>query len=211
MNAKPLVSPQTRNNWWIDSFLFLSGILVLFSSLYFLLWPSNGYQGGRNAAYEATIVFSRDVWDIMHTWAGVTMIVVAIIHIPLHWGWIMTMSKRVGNILLGRCERMNGGGQFNLLLNALLAISALLAALSGLYFLFSPPGWDKTVPTFLFVRSTWDVIHTWSGVVMMIAALLHFSIHWRWIAKVTQKIFRSVAYEQQPVAGSSLARPGGTR
>jgi len=63
----------------------------------------------------------------------------------------------------------------------------------------------------LFLRSTWDVIHTWSGVVMIITALLHFSIHWRWITKVTEKIFRSMAVEQQTVAGSSLAKPGGTR
>ena len=205
MKGKHLVSPQTRNNWWIDFFLFVSGVIVLFSSLYFLFWPSNGYQGGRNPSYEMVVLFSRDIWDSLHTWAGVGMIVAAAIHIPIHWAWIVMMSKRVGNILLGRCELMNKGGQFNLLINALLALSAVLASISGLYFLFSPPGSDKLVASFLFTRSVWDVIHTWSGVIMMAVALLHFNIHWRWIAKVTQKIFMIYSPEPQAVGKSSLA------
>jgi hypothetical protein len=40
----------------------------------------------------------------------------------------------------------------------------------------------------LFSRTTWDVIHTWSGVAMIAAAILHFAIHWRWIVKVAGKL-----------------------
>jgi hypothetical protein len=151
------------------------------------------------------VLFSRDIWDSIHTWAGVGMIVAAAIHIPIHWGWIVTMTKRLGNIFLGRCELMNGGGQFNLLINALLALSAVLASISGLYFLFSPPGSDKTVASFLFTRSIWDIIHTWSGVTMMAVALLHFNIHWRWITKVAQKIFNISQTEPKSVGKGSLA------
>jgi hypothetical protein len=87
----------------------------------------------------------------------------------------------------------------------LLALSAVLASISGLYFLFSPPGSDKTVASFLFTRSIWDIIHTWSGVTMMAVALLHFNIHWRWITKVTQKIFNISQPEPNSVGKDSLA------
>jgi len=52
-------------------------------------------------------------------------------------------------------------------------MSALLAALSGIYFLFLPvsgyqggrnPMYGVTV---LFERSAWDDLHTWGGVVMI--------------------------------------------
>jgi len=72
-------------------------------------------------------------------------------------------------------------------INVLVAVSFLLTAVSGIYFLFAPSGgfqggrntnWD---PMFLFSRTTWDLIHTWAGVAFISAAVVHFWIHWRWI------------------------------
>ncbi|MCG2786277.1 MAG: DUF4405 domain-containing protein [Anaerolineae bacterium] len=192
MDKRPLVSSQTRRNWWIDLFLLVSGLVVLFSSIYFLFWGAGGYQGGRNPYYGAIILFSRETWEWLHTWLGIVMIAAAAIHIPLHWGWIVSMTKRSLNILLGRCERMNAGGQFNLLVNLAIGISALLAAISGMYFFFAAPGSAKDPTIFIFTRLTWDLIHTWSGVVMIAAGILHFAIHWRWVVNVTRKIFKMV-------------------
>ena len=96
MEKKPLVSSQTRRNWWIDLTLFLSGLVVLVSSVYFLFLPSGGYQGGRNPYYGIVILFSRETWEWLHTWLGIAMIAAAVIHIPLHWGWIVTMTKQIG-------------------------------------------------------------------------------------------------------------------
>ena len=61
----------------------------------------------------------------------------------------------------------------------------------------STPGWD---PGFLFSRTTWDILHTWAFVVMMIAALLHLIIHWRWIVNVTRRVWLSLV---NPVPGTS--------
>jgi hypothetical protein len=40
----------------------------------------------------------------------------------------------------------------------------------------------------LFSRITWDLIHTWSSVTLILAGLLHFAIHWKWALKVTRKV-----------------------
>jgi cytochrome b subunit of formate dehydrogenase len=69
-----------------------------------------------------------------------------------------------------------------------MGLSFLLAALSGVYFLFFPGGHAATDPLIVFTRTTWDLIHTWSGVVLIAAAILHFAIHWNWIAKVTRNL-----------------------
>jgi hypothetical protein len=199
MNFKSLVSKQTRRNWLIMLLLASSGLLTMLSGLYFLFLPNGGYQGGRNPYYGIVILFNRTTWDLIHTWAGVIMIATAAVHIPLHWSWIVTMSKRIFKILLGQCQGMNARGQFNLLVNGVIGLSGLLAAISGLYFLFFPGGQGRSAlsTTLLFSRTTWDMIHTWSGVVMIAAAILHVAIHWRWITKVTGKLLTSITLNRE--------------
>jgi len=35
----------------------------------------------------------RDIWIDIHDWAAVALLVVVIIHVILHWQWIVHMSK----------------------------------------------------------------------------------------------------------------------
>ena len=206
MNSRrPSVSNQTRNNWFIVLVLAVSGLLVTLSSFYFLFLPNGGYQGGRNPTYGIVILFPRATWDLIHTWTGVIMIAMAAIHIPLHWSWILTMTKRIFKIMLGQCQGMNAGGQFNLIINGIIGLSGLIAAISSLYFLFFPgsQGGSALSTTLVFSRATWDLIHTWAGVTMTAAAILHFSIHWRWVFKVAGKLVGRL-----PQRGENLIRQG---
>lgn len=191
---KRSISTQTRNNWLLDAGLFASAIVVTASSLYFLYFPSGGYQGGRNPRYAAQVLFDRATWDVLHTWSGVAMIVIALVHLAIHWKWVTSMSRRVWREWTGKCECMNARGRFNLWINLIVGLGFLLAAVSGVYFLFvgGSHGGTNPDPQILFSRSIWDLIHTWSGVVMTIAAVLHFVIHWRWVVKVTQRIVGAI-------------------
>ena len=206
MNSrKPRVSSQTRNNWFIVLVLSVSSLLVTLSSFYFLFLPNGGYQGGRNPTYGTVILFTRSTWDSIHTWAGVVMIATAAIHIPLHWSWITSMTKRIFKIMLGQCKGMNPRGQFNLIINGIIGFSGLIAAISGVYFLFfsGSQGGNTLTTMLVFSRATWDVIHTWSGVTIIAAAILHFSIHWRWVFKVAKKLIGEL-----PQSGENLIRQG---
>jgi hypothetical protein len=182
------VSKQTQKNWWIDAALFLSAVAAGLSGIYFLFLPSNGYQGGRNTLYNLQILFTRQTWDELHTWGGVAMIAAALIHLGIHWSWVVTMTRRTWRELTGKCGCMNARGRWNLILNATVALSFLLTALSGVYFLYFPGGRWTADPLILFSRTTWDLIHTWAGVVLTAAAILHFAIHWKWVTKVTSKM-----------------------
>lgn len=204
------LSSQTRNNWLIALLLASSGLLTVLSSVYFLFLPEGGYQGGRNPTYGVVVLFNRSTWDLIHTWAGLLMIAMAAIHIPLHWSWILSMTKRILKILLGKCQGMSARGQFNLLVDGFIGLCGLLVAASGLYFLFFPGshGVSAPAPGLVFSRSAWDLLHTWSGVLMIAAGALHFSIHWPWVVKVTGKILASTQPAPAYPAESNFASNG---
>lgn len=196
MQKQASVSEQTRKNWSVDAILFGSALIATLTGIYFLFLPTGGYRGGRNPYYDIQILFARSTWDVLHTWGGVAMITAVALHLPMHWSWVVNMTKRIGRELTGKCTPMNGRGRFNLVLNLIVGISFFLTALSGIYFLFSPGGHGAFDPGLLFSRLTWDMIHTWSAVVMISAAVLHFAIHWRWVTKVTSNIFGSIRTHQ---------------
>jgi hypothetical protein len=199
MMSKPIrMSMQTRMNWLIDVAVFLGGILAGLSGVYFLYLPSGGYQGGRNPMYGVTILWDRHTWSDVHLWGGVLMLAAIAIHFAIHWQWVKRMSRRTVSTLFSGGDKLSKGARFNLAIDALVAVSFLVCALSGVYFLFAPSGgfqggrnlgWD---PGFLFSRTTWDLIHTWSGVVLSAAAVVHFAIHWRWVKNVTVRFFLSL-------------------
>jgi hypothetical protein len=202
--SKPIrMSMQTRMNWLIDVAVFVGGILAGLSGVYFLYLPSGGYEGGRNPMYGVTILWDRHTWSDVHAWGGVLMIAAIAIHFAIHWQWVKSMTRRMWNAALGQGNKLSRGAKFNVAVDAVIALSFLVCALSGVYFLFGPSGgfegggnaaWD---PNFLFSRTAWDLIHTWSGVALTAAAVVHFAIHWRWVKNVTRKFFLSLI--QRPV------------
>jgi hypothetical protein len=139
--------------------------------------------------YGVQVLFERSTWDDLHTWGGILMVAAAAIHIAIHWKWIVTMTKRILGDLFSRSSHLNSRSKLNAYLNASVGAGFILAALSGVYLLFFPMGAHGVPdPNFLFGRATWDLIHTWSGIVMIAAAVAHFFIHWRWVVNVTAKV-----------------------
>lgn len=186
--SKSSLTPKLCQNWLIDALLGLSAILTVLSSLYFLAFPVSGYQGGRNPYYQQVLIFDRQSWDIIHTWAGVGMILIALWHILIHWGWITGTAKRVWRVMIGKRVGFGRRLTYNILLDAVVALSFVVCAVTGIYFLFFVHH-GSLGQNVLFDRTTWDLIHTWSGVVMTISAILHFVLHWKWVVRITTKMF----------------------
>jgi hypothetical protein len=210
MSKQFTMSTQTRKNWLIDAAVFVGAVPAALSGIYFLFVPSGGYQGGRNAWYGMTVLFGRHTWDDLHTWGGALMIAAVAVHLAIHWGWVKMMAKRIVNAMRSRGSKLSRGAKINGAVDLTIAISFLLTALSGLYFLFAPaggfqgeanPNWD---PGVLFSRTTWDLIHSWSGVALIIAAVVHFAIHWRWVKNVTTRFFLSLWQQPQPQESSAV-------
>jgi hypothetical protein len=191
MLNKGIISKQTRNNWLVDTGLFCSSVIASLSGIYFLYLPIRGYKGGRNPTYAIEILFKRHTWEDLHKWAGILMIAIALIHIPLHWNWIVNMIRRILREIVEWRSTFKTRARLNLILNLIVGISFLAVAISGVYFFFIPGASQESGnrdPIFFFTQLTWDKIHTWGAVVFISAVILHFAIHWRWIVKVTGKM-----------------------
>lgn len=88
----------------------------------------------------------------------------------------------------------------NWLMDAGLFLAGLGATLTGVYFLFLPVGGSHGGRnpyygiTIFFDRQTWDSLHTWTGVAMIAAVLIHLVLHWNWITgtikRTTGEIFK---------------------
>lgn len=182
------VSTKTSQRWWLVALLTILGIFVLASSVYFLISPV-GYQGGRNPNYGITLIFDRETWDTVHLWTGLGMILILTIHIVVHWKWIQTMLNRYFLRDVHEVRKLNWRAQVNIILDLTAALSFILASVSGIYLLFAPARSSAaTAPVFIFNWYAWDIIHTWSGIVMFISVFLHLYIHWGWIINVTKRV-----------------------
>jgi len=199
------ISTQTRINWLIDAAVLFGSVTASLTGIYFLYFTSGGYQGGRNALYGRTLIFERSTWSDLHIWTSVFLIAAAVVHLAFHWDWIKMMTRRYLKAIMGNGVRMSGGAKINVAVNLLTALSFLVVGISGIYFLLFTNGgfeggrnlsWD---PGFIFSRTTWDLIHTWSGVMMIVTALIHFAIHWRWVVNVTKRFFQSLGQSARSV------------
>jgi hypothetical protein len=114
------------------------------------------------------------------------------------------MAKRVARETIGRKAVLNARGRFNVFVDAMIALGFLVSAVSGLiFFLFIGEGNLFTVAgDVLFTKTTWDLIHTWSGILMIAAAVVHFAIHWQWVVKITRRMFERYS---NPIPADTLA------
>jgi hypothetical protein len=86
----------------------------------------------------------------------------------------------------------------NWLIDATLLIAAIIASLSGIYFLFLPVGGFQggRNPFYgihvLFERHTWEELHTWGGLAMIGIAAIHLVIHWRWVISIIRRMGKAL-------------------
>ncbi len=184
------LTTKLKKNWWIDASLGITAVLAILSSIYFLVYPVSGYQGGRNPYYNKTLIFSKATWESLHTWGGILMILAALVHIIIHWNWIISTISRTWQVLMKKRDGFGTRLTYSIILDTVIAVCFVLCSISGIYFLLNAES-GPYAAAFLFTKTTWDLIHTWSGVIMTIGATLHIVLHWDWITNISSKMFGS--------------------
>jgi len=90
---------KSRRNYIVDLIIFLLALFEVASG--FVLWlvlpRGRGYMGGRGEELvtEATFLWSRDTWLDLHNWVAVALLVIVVLHLILHWRWIVHMTKTI--------------------------------------------------------------------------------------------------------------------
>jgi len=183
------LSSETRKRYLVNFAMFLLFIGVTASSLYFLYVPG-GYQGGRNPRFNMRIIFARETWEDIHVWTSFLLSGILIMHIFLHLRWIQTVFLKYIQLWKKSVRTGNRLRILNILDDGFSAVSFLICLFSGIVLFLVPGGKGSAwIEILSITRGTWKIIHTWSGVGMLIGVLLHLLIHWNWITRVSRKLF----------------------
>lgn len=85
---------RTLVNYLMGWLLFLDGLGLAVSGLVrWLILPGAG-RGGRRFG-DAYFIFSRHTWTDIHMWLAVIFMGLVVIHLALHWKWIMQVTSRL--------------------------------------------------------------------------------------------------------------------
>jgi len=86
---------KAKLNFVVDAIILLAFLAAAVSGIVLLNVPHGGFQGGRNPNFGQTVLLlSRDGWNDVHIWGGLAMIAGTVVHLALHWRWIVCMAKR---------------------------------------------------------------------------------------------------------------------
>jgi hypothetical protein len=89
---------KALRNYILVALLVLASLFETVSGfvLWFVLPRGGGFMGGRNVSAVATFGWDRNTWLDLHNWGAVALVVIVIIHVVWHWGWIVRMTKSLG-------------------------------------------------------------------------------------------------------------------
>ena len=87
---------KARINYYVDILIGISFIIVAVSGVILFFAGSGGYQGGRNPRYAQEVMgVSRLLWKDLHDWSGIAMMGGVLLHLVLHWKWIVCMTRNI--------------------------------------------------------------------------------------------------------------------
>ncbi len=87
---------------WVRNYILfvIMFLLAVFQALSgFILWivlpHGQGYRGGRGLELvDNAFIWQRDTWIDLHDWTAVALLVMIVIHLVLHWKWIIYITKK---------------------------------------------------------------------------------------------------------------------
>lgn len=142
---------STKTNLWVDIAIFV-GFLV---------------------AYEAHL--TGIAW---HEWLSIALTLVILLHLVLHWDWIVQVGKRF-------FHKFFHSSRLDFVVDALLFVMFVLVMVSGIAI-------SRSVLAMLGLRinasPTWRFLHSWSANLSVFLLALHFALHWKWIVNALQRV-----------------------
>jgi hypothetical protein len=84
---------EAKRNYWVDAVMGIAFLVVALSALVFLV-PSSWIDFSSSTT-PTVLGIDFGVWQTMHKWAGIVMLIGIVVHQLLHWKWSVTMTKKV--------------------------------------------------------------------------------------------------------------------
>jgi hypothetical protein len=113
----------------------------------------------------------------IHEWLSLVFAVVIIIHVVIHWQWIVTVG-------MGLFRKLGAAGRFSFVLNLLLFIAVTLVIYSGVAI-----SRDAMPALGIAIQGTsaWRGLHHSLSNISVVLIGLHLALHWRWIVNLFRR------------------------
>jgi hypothetical protein len=117
---------------------------------------------------------------VLHEWIGTALGLALLVHVTLHWNWVVRTTTRLFRKTPGR-DTIRWAN------NVFLMLSMTLCIASGL--------WSSRVVLTTFglpegQEDFWLQVHFWTADLSLVAVGLHVALGWRWIVTTTKRIAR---------------------
>ena len=109
----------------------------------------------------------------MHEVLGLIFGVALVLHIILHWNWIVSLTRTFGRKVLHE-------SRLNYVLNAALFVDLLVVTVTGVVI-------SRTLGFHLEVPRSWQTIHIVASELSLVLIALHVAMHWKWILTNVRK------------------------
>ena len=99
---------KAKLNFVVDAMILVAFLVAAISGVVLLTMSNGGYRGGRNPDFGQTVLFlDQSGWNDLHVWGSFAMIAGIVVHLALHWRWIVCTAKR---FVRPRARATLGGG-----------------------------------------------------------------------------------------------------
>ncbi len=113
----------------------------------------------------------------IHEWLTLVFFATFIVHLTIHWRWIVDISKRL-------LKKLPGETRFNYLLNFVSYFMMVLAMVSGI--LIS----ETVLPALgihVVIDPFWTSLHETSADLSLLLLAVHLAMHWNWITNAFKR------------------------
>lgn len=158
---------RTERNFWLDMTIFVSLLITTITgSILWLVIP--------HTLDSVFLGFVRTVWLAVHVYSGTVGLVVIVMHIVWHWGWLKALR---GRPLSGMPNKLRA----NRIVDRIMWITYIAANVFGAI------AWALDFGDDIYAVSVPDRLHVVSGVAWIILTIAHLALHGKWITSTFQR------------------------
>lgn len=115
--------------------------------------------------------------EAIHEWLGLALAATLLVHILLHWNWIVTVGAKF-------FQKLWNTSRLNFIVNILLFSAFIAVTVSGIMI-------SKTALSTLGIQlaggGSWKMIHKTAADATLYLTGLHFALHWNWMVTMVKK------------------------
>ena len=83
---------KSKINYIVDVLMAISFFVAAITGLVMFFFLPSGVQRG---GYQEFLGIIKHIWVDIHNWAGIILIILVIIHLILHWNWVVFMTINI--------------------------------------------------------------------------------------------------------------------